>query len=58
MKNKSDDLIFHTAICAEVSQIAYDATKKSPTRISLSYSYAINRFGKEGSYVSIIKKKR
>ncbi|MBQ3543743.1 MAG: hypothetical protein IJA34_01960 [Lachnospiraceae bacterium] len=46
MKNKSDDLIFHTTICAEASQIAYDATKKSPMRISLSLSYA-KRFGME-----------
>ncbi|MBQ3546225.1 MAG: protease complex subunit PrcB family protein [Lachnospiraceae bacterium] len=46
MKNKSDDLIFHTTICVEASQIAYDATKKSPMRISLSDSYA-KRFGME-----------
>jgi hypothetical protein len=50
VKNKSDDLIFYTTICAEASQIAYDATKKSPMRISLSISSA-KRFGMEISMI-------
>ena len=55
VKNKSDDLVFYTAICAEASQIAYDATKKSPMRISLSNSSA-KRFGmEERNYVSTFK---
>jgi len=40
VKNHADALILHTAICAEVSQICLDATKKSPSRISSSGSYA------------------
>ena len=35
VKNHTDVLIFHTAICAGASQIAFMAEEKSPTRISL-----------------------
>ena len=34
MKNQTDVLIFHTAICAGASQIAMMANEKSPSRIS------------------------
>ncbi len=34
MKNHTDVLIFHTAICAGASQIAMMADEKSPSRIS------------------------
>ena len=36
VKNKSDDLIFHTAICAEASQISLDATREIALRLSLA----------------------
>ncbi len=34
VKNHTDVLIFHTAICAGASQIAIMADEKSPSRIS------------------------
>ena len=36
VKNKSDDRIFHTAICAEASQISLDATREITLRLSLA----------------------
>ena len=51
MKNHADALIFHMSICAEVSQICPDATKKSPARISSSHSFA-NASEGEGKYES------
>ena len=39
MKNHTDVLIFHTAICAGASQIAMMADEKSPSRISRSVNF-------------------
>ncbi len=51
MKNKSNDLIFHTTICAGASQIVFMAETKSPMRISL-------RPSQRCSGMEIIMKKR
>jgi len=36
VKNNADAIIFHTAICAEASQISLDATREIALRLSLA----------------------
>ncbi|MBP3338325.1 MAG: hypothetical protein J6L69_02845 [Lachnospiraceae bacterium] len=44
MKNHTDVLIFHTAICDEASQISPDATREIALRLSLALPHYVSEW--------------